>query len=132
MKNFLNPEEHQNCIDGSKVTTILLKGWILLIGGVASRRVCACSLRIAQHACSFTICSRRHWWQHPQQARWHRQDKKRLGANSIKISQKFLSKAKNSQKIYYIFWSKGNKRHWSKAKALHRRYKKATVWGCAF
>ena len=30
---------------GSKVTAILLKGWIWPIGGVASRRVCACSLR---------------------------------------------------------------------------------------
>ena len=25
--NFLNPEEHQNPISGSKVTVILLKGW---------------------------------------------------------------------------------------------------------
>ena len=36
MKNFLNPERHQNCFIGSKVTVILLKGWILPIGGVAS------------------------------------------------------------------------------------------------
>ena len=46
--NFLeiiNPEGHQNRIGGSKVTTILRKGWILHIGGVASGRVCACSLR---------------------------------------------------------------------------------------
>ena len=45
IKTFLNPEGHQNPISGSKVTVILLKGWILPIGGVASGRVCACSLR---------------------------------------------------------------------------------------
>ena len=32
-------------LSGSKVTAILLKGWILPIGGIASGRVCACSLR---------------------------------------------------------------------------------------
>ena len=26
IKNFLNPEGHQNCITGSKVTAILVKG----------------------------------------------------------------------------------------------------------
>ena len=36
IKNFLNPEGHQNCLTGSRVTAILLKGWILLIGGDAS------------------------------------------------------------------------------------------------
>ena len=45
MKNILNPKGHQNRISGSKVTNILLKGWILPIGGVALGRVCACSLR---------------------------------------------------------------------------------------
>ena len=40
IKNFLNPKGHQNLISGSKVTTILLKWWILPIGGVASGRVC--------------------------------------------------------------------------------------------
>ena len=45
IKNFLNSEGHQNCIRGSKVMTILLKGWILPISKVASGRVCACSLR---------------------------------------------------------------------------------------
>ena len=45
IKIFLNPEGHQNRISGSKVTAILLKGWTLPIGGVASGRVCACSLR---------------------------------------------------------------------------------------
>ena len=44
IKNFLNSEGHQNHISGSKVTTILLKGWIWPIGGVASGRVCGCSL----------------------------------------------------------------------------------------
>ena len=43
IKNF--PEGHQNPISCSKVTGILLKGWILPVGGVASGRVCACSLR---------------------------------------------------------------------------------------
>ena len=32
IKNFLNPEGHQNPISGSKVTAILLNGWIWLIG----------------------------------------------------------------------------------------------------
>ena len=32
IKNFLNPEYHQNMINGSKVTAILLKGWILPLG----------------------------------------------------------------------------------------------------
>ena len=45
IKYFLNPERHQNPISGSKVRVILLKGWILPVGGVASRRVCAFSLR---------------------------------------------------------------------------------------
>ena len=45
IKTFLNPEGHHNRINGSKVTVILLKGWLLPIGGVASGRVCACSLR---------------------------------------------------------------------------------------
>ena len=45
IKNMLNPEGHQNPISGAKVTVFLLKEWILPIGGVASGRVCACSLR---------------------------------------------------------------------------------------
>ena len=36
IKTFLNPEERQNCISGSKVTAILLKGWILSIGGASA------------------------------------------------------------------------------------------------
>ena len=45
IKNFLNPEGHQSPFSGAKVTAILLKGWVWLIGGVASGRVCACSLQ---------------------------------------------------------------------------------------
>jgi hypothetical protein len=45
IKKYLNPEDHQNTFSGSKVTAILLKGWIWPIGGVASGRVCPCSLR---------------------------------------------------------------------------------------
>ena len=45
IKNCLNLEGHQNSISGSKVKEILLKGWILPIGGASSGRVCACSLR---------------------------------------------------------------------------------------
>ena len=36
IKTFLNPEGHQNRISGSKVTAILVKGWILPIGGASS------------------------------------------------------------------------------------------------
>ena len=36
IKNFLNPKEHQNPINGSKVTAILLKGWIFPIGGASA------------------------------------------------------------------------------------------------
>ena len=36
IKTFLNPEGLQNPISGSKVTAILLKGWILPIGGVSA------------------------------------------------------------------------------------------------
>ena len=36
IKTFLNPEGHQNRIRGSKVTAILLKGWILPIGGASA------------------------------------------------------------------------------------------------
>ena len=36
IKNFLNPEGHQNPISGSIVTAILLKGWILPIGGASA------------------------------------------------------------------------------------------------
>ena len=36
IKTFLNPEGHQHRITGSKVTAILLKRWILPIGGASS------------------------------------------------------------------------------------------------
>ena len=36
IKNFLSPKGHQNLISGLKVTAILLKGWILLIGGASA------------------------------------------------------------------------------------------------
>ena len=45
MKSFLKSEGHQNRISASRVTVILLKGLFVHIGGVASGRVCACSLR---------------------------------------------------------------------------------------
>ena len=46
VKDILNPKGHQTCIIGSTVTVIWLNGLIFPIGGVASVRVCACSLRI--------------------------------------------------------------------------------------
>ena len=45
IKIFLNPKGHQNPISGSKVTAILLTGWILPVGGASAGRVCACSPR---------------------------------------------------------------------------------------
>ena len=36
IKNFLYPEGHKNPISDSKVTAILLKGWILPIGGASA------------------------------------------------------------------------------------------------
>ena len=36
IKSFLNPEGYQNPFSGSKVTAILLKGWILPIGGASA------------------------------------------------------------------------------------------------
>ena len=48
-KEILNPEGHPNCITGSKVTAILLNGWILPIGGAS---VVKCLfLQLAQQAC---------------------------------------------------------------------------------
>ena len=49
IKNFQNPEGHQNCISGSKVTAILLKGPILPIGVVASGK--GLRLQPVQQAC---------------------------------------------------------------------------------
>ena len=45
IKNFLNPEGHQNPFCGSKVMAILLKGWIWPIGGVSAGKGLSCSLR---------------------------------------------------------------------------------------
>ena len=39
LKEILNFAGHLNCIPGLKVAAILLKGWILPVGGVASGRV---------------------------------------------------------------------------------------------
>ena len=36
IKNFLNPEENQKYVRGSKVMAILLKGWILHSGGASA------------------------------------------------------------------------------------------------
>ena len=36
IQTFLNPEGHLNRISGSKVTAILLNGWILPIGGASA------------------------------------------------------------------------------------------------
>ena len=45
IKNILNPEGHQNPISGSNFTAILLKGWILPIGGALAGEGLPCSLR---------------------------------------------------------------------------------------
>ena len=43
-EEILNPEGHPICTYGSKVTAILLNGWILPIVGASSGMVCACRL----------------------------------------------------------------------------------------
>ena len=40
VSEVLNVEEHQNGLIGTKFTAILMNGWILPTGGVASGRVC--------------------------------------------------------------------------------------------
>ena len=64
IKDFLNPEGHQNPINGSKVTAILLKRWIWPIGGVASGRICACSLHtsLVSTGCSKITVQNRNFW----------------------------------------------------------------------
>ena len=42
---ILNLKGHCNPIFGSKVTALLLNGWVLSIFGVSLGRVCACSMR---------------------------------------------------------------------------------------
>ena len=44
-KELYESYRETNCITGSKVRAILLKGWILPISGGSSGRACACSLR---------------------------------------------------------------------------------------
>ena len=53
IKNFLIPEGYQNPITGSKVTAILLKGWILPIGGASVGE--GLRLQPAQQACFWLI-----------------------------------------------------------------------------
>ena len=50
MSEILNLEEHLNLCIGSEVTAILLNGWILITGGVASGRVypAACAAGLFQ------------------------------------------------------------------------------------
>ena len=52
---ILNLKRHQHCTIGSKVTAILLNGWVLSIGGVASGRACTCSLHSKACLCSITV-----------------------------------------------------------------------------
>ena len=52
-KEIWNPEGHPNCITGSKVTAILMNGWILPIGGASA--VKGLHLQPAQQACSELI-----------------------------------------------------------------------------
>ena len=49
IKSCLNPEGHQNSISGSKVTAILLKGWIWPIGEASEGE--GLRLQPAQQAC---------------------------------------------------------------------------------
>ena len=58
LSDILNPEGHQNHCIGSKVTVILMNGWILPTGGASSGRVCACSLcsRLVFKALALLFC----------------------------------------------------------------------------
>ena len=49
IKNFLNPEGHQNPISSLKITRILRKGWILPLGRASSGE--GLRLQPAQQAC---------------------------------------------------------------------------------
>ena len=55
IKSFLNPEGHQHPISGSKVTAILLKGWIWPIGEASAGE--GLRLQPAQQACSLVYIS---------------------------------------------------------------------------
>ena len=63
-EEIINLKGHQNCTTGSRAKAILLKGKLLPIGGVASGRVCACSLhsRLVFKAC--VKCQVSHEWSH--------------------------------------------------------------------
>ena len=50
LEEIINPEGLPKCITGSKVTAILLNGWILPVVGVVSGRVCA---QPAKQACLY-------------------------------------------------------------------------------
>ena len=52
LKKILNLGGHPNCITGSKVTAILLDGWILPIGGASA--VKGLHLQPAQQTCLIT------------------------------------------------------------------------------
>ena len=54
---ILNLAGHVNCCISSKVTTILLNGWIFPTGEVASGRVCpaACAAALFISRCSFQV-----------------------------------------------------------------------------
>ena len=51
IKNYINTKGHQNCIIGSKVPTILLKGLFLPIGGVYWEGSAPAALQPAKQAC---------------------------------------------------------------------------------
>ena len=50
-KEIINLEGHPNCITGSKVTVILLNGWLFLIGGASALK--GLRLQPPQQACFF-------------------------------------------------------------------------------
>ena len=52
---MLNPEGHQNHIIDSKVIAILMKWWILPVGGVVLGRVCSCRLRSTLVIIKFSV-----------------------------------------------------------------------------
>ena len=65
IKNFLNPEEHQNPFSGSKVTAILLKGRILSIVGASAGEGLPCSLILLIATSNFLkISNRGQFWGH--------------------------------------------------------------------
>ena len=61
IKNFLNPEGHKNPFSGSKVTAILLKGWIWPIGGASVGEGLPCSLPAGFFYFSFELSTKSSW-----------------------------------------------------------------------